>query len=660
MYDDLSVLLVTGALDLTVFLAAWAVASRWLASKRPSRGFRLRWPSHGDLAGIDNADAQLYLTFLSYMTVLFTALSAIGLSIALPLNLSGGDGAAARGGSLAAASVGNVAPTGWRMWAICALTWVYSVATYTCAWRLQVAARGGDQAAPTFEQQLANFTVMMRGLDATIVDPAVVRQRLEKFHAGHLVKCVVVRDSKKLRHADSALRSAEARLDRATAGTSQQSLHEEASYHAKVVQRELRQGVERSAGVCFIIFDSSEHAKDAVWEPRQRALAQEQGWSVFPAPPPSDIAWENLHVTDGSRGLRIAGTSMTLFALCVVVVSPVAVLGKVGPMIDGVQRALDTSATVHAAVASFLPPLIVWMINSVMVPFLIDYMTRFDRFWRKSEQQAAGLHMHTIFLVINSLLIPLTSLHSMGLLMDYMVSTTVDQWSTTLGASFLSSSGSFAIRYLVNCALLSGAFQLLQIPQTMHKFFVSVSAAAPVPGLAPLDPRWVFDFGFWYACSLSICFITLTFAVAVPLILPCGALFFWMKYNIDLHNFELGTYAVDLESHGTVASAAASYLLSAVSLMQFGASGLFAVRGGTDLTAASAPLASCAVVVWAMLLFRDGLAFVLPEHLRHQSGDAPVVYATQKQLMALQTAYVPPCESWGLQSSPCAARYGTV
>merc|ERR1719409_2522542 len=145
--------------------------------------------------------------------------------------------------------------------------------------------------------------------------------------------------------------------------------------------------------------------------------------------------------------------------------------------------------------------------------------------------------MNIIFMVINSLLIPMMSLNSMGLFVKVVSQTPVGMWNTMLGASFLSCSGSFAIRYLANCSLLSSAMQLLQIPQGIHSWFYGNLAVTDTEKRAAAT-RWDFDFGYWYACVLSICFMCLTFSAVVPLLLPCGTIFFSLKFYVDRHNFQ--------------------------------------------------------------------------------------------------------------------------
>lgn len=644
------------------------------------------WREH--LSEVQNSDIRLYLTFLRYMACMFAVLAILGMTVVLPLNaLVDGDGSTA------------------QLWGLYVMTWVFSAVGYSFVWLFRETVRGDQWTAPTYEQQLASFTVMVRGLDLRIVDPVVVQERLKGCSKG-LVACSVVRDYRSLTGANRALGAAEDRLERAEAqrrwaaewqaardrqlglvglpgqvgahrwlppGELTQlsanvhyngadsyltdEVEEEAQYRARVVVRERQRGTLRNVGICFLIFDSTQRARDQLVDSRCSKVASECGWVMLPSPPPSDIDWDNLHIGQFSQCARVVVSSVTLCLLCVLVVSPVYIIDKLHPLIDDIKNGFQEGYA-RMMVVAYCPPLIVLVINSMVIPFLIHHISRFDRFSLRSSQQSATLHLNIIFMVINSLIIPIMSVKSVGLLMEHMFETPVDQWNAALGASFVSSSGSFAIRYLINSSLLSTSVQLLQLPQAIYAKFLSVTAVTAAEKKRAAT-RWTFDFGYWYASILSIVFISMTFSLQVPLLLPCGAVYFCMKYYVDKYNFEYGVYQVDLESRGAVASVASSYLLGAVCLMQFSMSGIFVVQGGTLLGWASTALLLVPVATWALLAFRQGLEWLAPETLQSGCADVPERYADSRQLAVLKEAYTHPCDRHHLPPA-VHGHYGSI
>lgn len=635
-------------------------------------------PNTSKVAGacfMQSSDVRLYLTFLRLLAGLFATLAFLGIVVVLPLNLSGHGGGLSRSDALALASAANLSSSEWRMWVLYMMTWVYSAIAYAYIWTFHNAVHTDRLAAPTFEQQLASFTVMIRGLDPRVVDAVVVREPFVKFHGEHLIACSVVREYLNLNRASRAFGAAEQRVERcnfdgcippppdtaaaaaAALGSSGRTLgihdderaaEEEIEYRAKVLRREQRLPALRNVGVCFLIFDSTERARETLTDHKFSRVSNEFGWTLLPAPPPSDINWDNLHIRPITQFWRATLTSSALFVLCVLVVSPVSVLDELHPLMEGVGKVPGHSTWARMMIAGYLPPLIILMINSMAIPFLISHITHFDRFWMRSSKQAASMHMNIAFMVINSLIIPLLSVNSLGLLVQDMVATPVDHWNAALGASFLSSSGSFAIRYLINSSLLSSGVQLLQLPHTLyHKFQMTVTSFTDET--LHKMPSWNFDFGYWYAAALSICFLCLTLSVAVPLLLPCAATFFVIKYFVDSYNFQYGIYNVDLESRGALAEVATIYLLSAVSFMQFCMSGLFVVHGGTTLAAASTLLFGASMLTWGLLACHQGFALLAPQQLISRRSSAcsggPVLrYADKEQLLALRHAYVHPLD----------------
>eukprot|EP00918_Siedleckia_nematoides_P011048 GHVU01024179.1.p1 GENE.GHVU01024179.1~~GHVU01024179.1.p1 ORF type:complete len:714 (+),score=135.02 GHVU01024179.1:235-2376(+) len=85
-------------------------------------------------------------------------------------------------------------------------------------------------------------------------------------------------------------------------------------------------------------------------------------------------------------------------------------------------------------------------------------------------------------------------------------------------------------------------------------------------------PTAPYDFGYWYAFCLAIYNLVIIFSVVVPLVLPIGALLFWLRYWVDKYNFSYGVWKVQIESGGAVAGSVVTYQVLAVVLLQVGRS----------------------------------------------------------------------------------------
>jgi len=687
MDGDLRGLLITFCLDLPIF---WLLGVLFLQIRRERGDEKKKAPllrpvedrieddeeeesslsglldsvTDGEVSDFRNSDVRLYLTFLKNAGNLFTVLSIFGLILVLPLNVTGNNMAKSL---LGQASAENLTPREWRMWGVYLVTWLYSLIAYWFALRYSKAVRKDPQKKLTPEQRIANFAIMVRGLDYGLRQPELLRAKFshDQYFANHLVSCHIVLDYRELNNAQEALKSAQEKLERCIVlkKTDQedytssrftrllfglgpkeatvQYYQEEVAYREKVVERVRRKGASRGVGAGFLIFDSTETVRDMLSRPEIVQVAQQNGWTLHPAPPPSDVKWQNLHITDTGRWIRTLVLSLALFVVCIMLVSPVTVLDELHPLIANVRNQLNEDNYIRLLVTGYLPPLIILMINSIVIPYLIYHVCCYERYWQKSGEQSAGLHMNIIFMVINSLIIPLTSLNSMGLLAEHMYNTPLEQWNVVIGASFLSSSGSFAIRYLINSSLLSSVVQLCQIPQTMYSKAVAFSAVTQAEKEFA-EKRWEFDFGYWYACALSIFVMCLTFSAVVPLILPFGAVFFFMRYHVDKYNFTFNVNAVDMESRGAVASKVVNYMMSGIAFMQFCMSGFFMVQGERRLAMAGFLLLVCAIGTWGLLACHETVAMIVPQYASHCPGDLhDIMEGKQREMFS--EAYLHPC-----------------
>jgi len=91
--------------------------------------------------------------------------------------------------------------------------------------------------------------------------------------------------------------------------------------------------------------------------------------------------------------------------------------------------------------------------------------------------------------------------------------------------------------------------------------------------------RYRFDFGYWYAFSLSVYMMVIVFSVVVPLAPLCGLFFFIFKYFVDKYNFAFAVWKTNSESAGAVAASVVTYMLFTVSFFQFVMSGYFIAIG---------------------------------------------------------------------------------
>jgi hypothetical protein len=130
-------------------------------------------------------------------------------------------------------------------------------------------------------------------------------------------------------------------------------------------------------------------------------------WFITPAPPPSDIIWDNLsNLTRLKRkALRILYL-FTIFAVSSVLILVLALLDKLSPLMHAVYH--QTGEPFYLVmIIQYITPTLLLLFNSIAVPWLISRFVDKSLYIRKSHKERASLTFNYLFLVLNSIFIPM-------------------------------------------------------------------------------------------------------------------------------------------------------------------------------------------------------------------------------------------------------------
>lgn len=528
------------------------------------------------ISSIGNVEVKLYLRFLEGLATFFAVVTLLGLLAALPVNLGGTKFQF----GLERACLENVLPGDPRLWIVFGCSLGVAALGY-----LALAVYRRDAKAE--KQQRGPCAVVVSNLDRRSTDDKPIRAYFEQRFPGSVQDVHLVEDDRDLQHATRQLRAAEARLDaedewRQLLGFDLSCwayrAEDEVQYRQLVLKRVAARGASASTGVAFVVFRHASCVEQAV-------LLRDYGWKVERAPPPTDVHWTNLGARSGAERAYSLCWTLGLLALTLAVLSPVAVMAKLNPLVDSFGKAALGDSYLRTMLLCYWPPLIVFLVNSLLTPFCISFVAARQKHWRKSSTQLTVLTLNSVFLVLNTFLVPLLSLGGIDTFLERMLEIPLGQWNTELGSVVLSSSGGFAVQYMASALFLSNGVQLVQ-PRCL---------------LTSWDPP-EFDFGYWYASALSIATLCLGFSLVVPLILPLASLYFFVKLYVDKYNFLFHVCPVAIDSGGRLAHAVLPHCFLGLALFEFLMSGFFVVQGGTlSLAGAALGLLSALTVALAVL-----------------------------------------------------------
>lgn len=309
------------------------------------------------------------------------------------------------------------------------------------------------------------------------------------------------------------------------------------------------------------------------------------------APHPSDLIWDNLHVSEARRRFGYITGRLFLLVFMLLLVTPVAVTSQLNLILHFVQEHTQLledwlnrefserftgfgklqlqSAHFWQMLSEQVPTIALVMINSLVLPPTIYFVAGWQRCRLRTTEEKTELHLNYFFLVINQIIIPLLGLSgipALFMIVSEEVQSVKDlgtvgtegskglDWAEAGLAALFSSPAAFSIKYLLNCAMMTNANSLMNLPQLCYRTVMGEP-----------DP-WCFSYGYWYAFSMGIIALGFGMGIYVPSLLPSAAFFFCMRYFVDQYNIRHHVYQPGVESLGSFSRAVRVMLETTVAL----------------------------------------------------------------------------------------------
>mmetsp|Transcript_83472 Transcript_83472/g.260658 ORF Transcript_83472/g.260658 Transcript_83472/m.260658 type:complete len:872 (+) Transcript_83472:101-2716(+) len=287
------------------------------------------------------------------------------------------------------------------------------------------------------------------------------------------------------------------------------------------------------------------------------------------APPPSDIIWENLHVRYGWLGCGLL--QLLLFAFVLVFVAPVSLANSIYTVVDSLHKGKVIGQMLPEGVWAMLEHVVLqlpsyWLLlmDSIIVPYAIEFISQAERPHLNSRSEYSQFCMNLRFLLLNALAVPM-----LGFLATdrSILEQAVAHYSSALEGGTLKDALSsialrgmqipdmFMLKYLLNAALVSTGFQLIQV----RNIFLRCICMGELP--------WPFAWGYWYAWSMSILFTALSLSLLMPAVLPVAMISFLLMYWVHREHLARGIFSVPFELDRQFEVGIVCRMVQAVSLL---------------------------------------------------------------------------------------------
>ncbi|XXQ29701.1 CSC1/OSCA1-like 7TM region domain-containing protein [Plasmodiophora brassicae] len=354
-----------------------------------------------------------------------------------------------------------------------------------------------------------------------------------------------------------------------------------------------------NSGHAFVAFRTRQQARAALAylrgparkDPHGQAVGL-PGWVVMPAPPCEDIIWDNVAVSASVRWFRCWIGNAFLAIMMVIIITPSTVLTPLTYILTGVDSVRGSSladSTGASLVGSAMPALALFLVNTIILPWLIQLMADFQREFLVTERERSIMSKHTLFLFFNALLLPTFSLNSLASFINSEYVQDLSFWQQQLGLLIMSSGGQFFMIYLVHAALLGPAAELLDVSGMFWRAYYRYTAVTR----AELDrskQQTRIDCGYSLAYHLTMFGLALTYSVTVPLLLPFALMYFVINVAVMRHLIDRRLRTVDGDALNNIVPSLVLYMYSYVVIFELVIASIMGIQKAF-------PLRVCAVVM---------------------------------------------------------------
>ena len=199
---------------------------------------------------------------------------------------------------------------------------------------------------------------------------------------------------------------------------------------------------------------------------------------------------------------------------------------------------INTSWISNPKFTNYLSTFCTMTVNTIIIPYLIYLLVLFEDHRTKSDRHLAVLNRNFFFMMLNSLLLPLTGLTSIKAFFQAIKEQDLVDWPAYFSANLLTTYNYF-ITYFIQLTFLSVGFWLLDLPHFFYTYFdkkLHNLQQRSKRAKKPYVDTYAFDLGYHSAYSLTAFAIMLLFSTIVPYLAMAAGIFFVFKYNVDKYN----------------------------------------------------------------------------------------------------------------------------
>ena len=243
-----------------------------------------------------------------------------------------------------------------------------------------------------------------------------------------------------------------------------------------------------------------------------------QRWKLRKAPNPKEILWENQTKQKASR---LCLANLFFILIFFIVLTPLGFQSY----IEAALRFLHLTSVLQ----NYLPPVFIYAYQQLILKRTVLGLVKLERHTRASQAAISVFYKYYVYSLVYSFLLPMLGIQTLHFLYQWVIASEDERWETVIGAA-VNSSGFVFTQVVINHCFVSNGLDLLQHSKYIKAAFRAALAQLPEDRVKAFEAE-PFPFGSSYAETTGVLLIVTSYAVAYPLILPFGLLYFVLRVS---------------------------------------------------------------------------------------------------------------------------------
>ena len=277
----------------------------------------------------------------------------------------------------------------------------------------------------------------------------------------------------------------------------------------------------QSLGVAYVTLRSRPLLLHVLHEFKSEAVQAEyspQRWKLRKAPNPKEILWENLTKRKVSR-LWVA--NVLFLVLFFVVLTPFAFQHYIEVVLGFLH--------LTSVLQNYLTPVLIYTYQQLVLKRTVLGLVKLERHSRASQAAISVFYKYYVYSLVYSFLLPMLGIQTLHILYQWLIAAEQKAWESIVGAA-VNSSGFVFTQVVINHCFVSNGLDLLQHSKYIKAVFRAALSRLPQDKVRAFEAE-PFPFGSAYAETTGVLLTVAAYAVAYPLILPFGLLYFLLRVS---------------------------------------------------------------------------------------------------------------------------------